>query len=425
MTSRPPPSLYSDDENNIQISYLDTQDIFPLIVDARINDENISEIIGDCLNELKYKLTPASPWDEEIILPDSLNEIMDITFNAIRNLYDNDEKYLSVSLADYFFNLCAKLSWKIIAVNGSKNLASEFLEILILKTREWEDSRGILIHKGTPYYFLTSIYLSMNDVDSGFASMFKAIEEDKRTKYDATNNYDEYKKSAAYKYASLLDDKFNYLYHSVMRIRSYIDGVINIFNQNTTYNLSLNDVDQKFLNNDDMEELKFVFVYVLEKFLKYHDQFSEFKLSNEFYELRNSSNIFELCIIVDKILEKKYESKYRITFPNRRLYLSGLVWCLFDDKGWITGINHAGELKDNLSPNILDMSPERTFHHITSGSATLSGVPISNEMGAILLTWRLRNWSAHTLKREKIFVSKYQELFERLMWAFLIAIEAI
>lgn len=350
---------------------------------------------------------------------------MDITFNAIITLYDNNKKGLSISLADYFFNNYKEISWNIIRTQGSKNLAGEFLEALLLKTIEWERRRKRLIHKGTPYYFLTSIYLAMNDIDSGFASMFKAIEEDKRTKVDATQNEDEYKKSAAYKYASLLDDKFNYLYQSVMRIRNYLSGILTTFNKNTIYNLTLNDIDKKFFDNDDLEELKFVFVYLMEKYLKYSAQFSELKISNEFYELRNSSNIFDLCIIIDKILENKYEHKYRITFPNRSLYLGGLIWCLFDDKGWISGIAHAGNLKRKLSPKILDMSPERTFYHITSGSVTLNGVSITNVMGVMLLVWRLRNWGAHTIKREKVFVNKYEEIFEKLLWSFLIAVESL
>lgn len=72
---------------------------------------------------------------------------------------------------------------------------------------------------------------------------------------------------------------------------------------------------------------------ILKKYIKYKQQFKELKISNQFYELINSNNLFNLCLLVDKILEVKYSTKHNRLFPNQRIYFGGLVWCLFHDKG--------------------------------------------------------------------------------------------
>ena len=428
MTKLPPREIHVYKKDHIEIEYFDIPDYdLPYILSIRVNDEDLRSSIYESLKGVSYRIQDISPWDENIYLPDNIDNIIEIFLPSIIYSCDNGEKLLSIAFADYFFNHFASFCWSVINTHGSKNIACKFLEILTSKIRTWELKEERLIHKGTPYYFLTALYFSMNDIDSGFASMFKAIEEDRRTKGGALEDIYAYKRSPAYMYASLIDNEQNYLYNSVKKLRDFLNHIIDEFNQFTSYNLSLEDLDIKFLNvlDNKIEEIKYLFIYGVEKYLKYKEQFKELQIENDFYKIKNSSNIFEFCLIADKILETKYETTYRNSYPGRPIYISGLILCLFNDKGWIPNIPEIRQFQNNLSPKVIQQDPKLMLHNLFNNPIYYNGIPINNEMRIMLLVWRLRNWGAHTIKKEEIFVTQYEDIVKWLLWSILIAIETL
>lgn len=425
MTIPPLSNMQIFEKDHITIGYIEINNISPLIVHVSINNTDLRVKLQNSITGTRYNVSFPPNLVDEIYLPPRISEDIFETCDEIKYLFENDEIEMAICVADYMYGVYTTYLNREIRQNSRKGYATRFLEKLVDITREWEIRNDFLIHKGSPYYFLTSFYLSVRDIDSAFASMFKAIEEDKRSKPLITGNADDYKDAPAYKYASLIDDDGNYLYESVVKIRTFLSNILSDHNNNATTLVSISDIDAKFLNNDDFEELKFVFVYNLEKYIKYVEQFKEFKLTNQFYELVNSNNIFDLCLLIDKILEKKYTTMYNHQFPGQRIYFGGLVWCLFQEKGWISGIQHAGVLKRQLSPQVLDMDPRNALSNLESNDVLLNDSPINYEMRLMLLVWKLRNYGAHTIKREQSFVEDYEKYMKWVLGALFTSIECL
>lgn len=160
-------------------------DPFPYVVDALIGSETVKSMIQSSLIQINITTRPNPLWGDEIMFPANFDTTVDRILSIVKRLEEDDYKEFSVSLADHFFNVCTGYWLGLIVSSRSKNLACKFLEALHSKVRDWEDGHDTRVHKGTPYYFLTSIYFSMGDLDSGFASMFKAIREDELSKDQA------------------------------------------------------------------------------------------------------------------------------------------------------------------------------------------------------------------------------------------------
>lgn len=399
-------------------------DPFPHVMRVISNSDDLSSSILKSLPAIKIGFDNRPPWRETVTFPGSFDKVLDEFFNVVAFLQDENEKIWAVSLSDHFFNFLSKYWGGLVQKQRSKNLASKFLEEAIVKVRSWEDSHNRRVHKGTPYFLLTSLYLSMGDIDSAYASTFKAIVEDRISKGEAIGDPHLYRKSPAYRYVSLEDNQANYLYNLVLKMRNFLNAQIFEFNKASVrvsgQEIELSMLDKKFFDNTDLEEIMFIFVYCIENFLKYKGQFGDLVIGNEFYQLRNASSIFDLCLVTDKILELKYGSR----FPEGQRTIGRLVWSLFDDKRWIQNIRNAGQLKRALTPSPF-REPDQSVPDLLAMNISINNNPISVEMTAMVLAWSLRNWGAHRIKRQKIFVTQYYGIVKWLIWSILVSVEAL
>jgi len=413
-------------KNGITIFYETvSNDPFPYVREVISNSENLTSMILGSLPAIKIGFGTYPPWTETVTFPNSFDLALEKFFKMVAFLQDKNEKIWAVSVSDHFFNLLSQYWQGLIQNQRSKNLALKFLEEVVSRVRNWEDSNKRRVHKGTPYFFLTSIYLSMGDIDSAYASTFKAIAEDRISKGEVIGDSHAYRKSPAYRYVSLEDNKANYLYNLVLKMRSFLDAQISEFNKTAmrapAQEIVLSMLDNKFFNNPNLEDIMFVFVYSIEKILKYKEQLGDLLIENEFYELRNSSNIFDLCLVTDKILELKYGSR----FPERQRTIGPFVWSFFSDKGWIKNIRNAGELAQALIPSILDREPDQSVPDLLEGRISLNNASLNVEMTSMILVWSLRNWGAHQIQRQKVFVTHYYEIVKWLIWSILLSLEVL
>ena len=380
-----------------------------------IKQYNSANFVGIC----KY-----GSYRERVSLDPQFRTFAHQIFDEIHNLQTNNLA-LSVGSADYFFNHVCGLYWDLIVNKGSKNLACAFLEEICLMVNKWEN-RSRRIHKGTPYYFLTFAYREMGDIDSAFASAFKAIHEDEKS-VDPILGAGSYKNSPAFKYASIVDDKANYLYDVVVEIRDMINMYITKFQSHVSYQFSIVDIDNKFLRGDpDLEDVAHFFVYTLESINKYLNQIPTLP-RNDFYKLKNSRDIFNLCLVIDKILQYKYESSFKSYRPGRSMYISDGIVLFFDEKGWIPALTNAQKRDPKSYMNIqppLPNSTTRKINKILSNTSllTFNGSPVNDEMRFMLLAHCLRNIGAHEIKKLSIFVSRYKKIVENLLFSVFVSI---
>ncbi len=203
--------IQSFDKDHISIGYAEINNL-SVMVYVTINNVDLRTKLQNSITGVRYTVSFPPNLTDTLELPSQISNDIFETCEEIKYLYENGEIERAIGVADYMFGVYTTYLDKVMQTNTSINYSTRFLEKIIDFTRDWEERNNFLIHKGSPYYFLTSFYLSVKDIDSAFASMFNAIEEDKRSKPLITGNDDDYKNAPAYKYASLVDDRDNYLH---------------------------------------------------------------------------------------------------------------------------------------------------------------------------------------------------------------------
>jgi len=382
---------------NLKIYYQTSPNSIPHVLKVEFNGKDLSQLINKYNSTNFVGIRKYGSYRERVSLDSQFRTFAYQIFDEIHNLQTTNLG-LSVGCADYFFNHVCSFYWDLIVNKGSKNLACAFLEEICLMVNKWEN-RSRRIHKGTPYYFLTFSYREMGDIDSAFASAFKAIQEDKKS-VDPILGVGSYKTSPAFKYASIIDDKANYLYDVVMEIRDMINEYISKFQGHVSYQFSITDIDNKFLQgNPDLEDVGHFFVYTLESINKYLNQIPTLP-KNDFYKLKNCRDIFNLCLVIDKILQHKYEAIFKNYRPRRPMYISDAIVLFFDEKGWIPTLTNAQKRNPKGNINIQPQLPNSTTQKINkilsnTYPLTFNGSTVNDEMRFMILAYCLRNIGAH------------------------------
>ena len=122
----------------------------------------------DVLNPIQIQFTP-----QGIQIPTTLTSILIELLDTINAIPPN-RRDLKLRLADCIFG-------HFLLNTGIPNpkLRAVFLQKLMKDVWSWETTHE-LVHKGTPYFFLTREFLSQGDIPSAYVYMFNAVEEDKR-----------------------------------------------------------------------------------------------------------------------------------------------------------------------------------------------------------------------------------------------------
>jgi hypothetical protein len=233
---------------------------------------------------------------------------------------------------------------------------------------------------------------------------------------------DKYKQSPAYKTATINDSKENTLYEIAVRpVRDLVSSHATDFSKSTGLVFSLNDFQSNFLDRPDLEKVVFFFVYNVYN----HVQRNRFKqaplfFENDFSKLRNLDSIFNMCLVIEEILQHKY-ARIRTNY-----YISDGVLDLAAANAWIpTGKTREETEKQffsKLTGVDLRLDPSATVPVILSGKITYDGGPLRPELRYLLLAWHLRNYGGHNVRAQDILVQSYDRIFEWLMFALFVSI---
>lgn len=377
---------------------------------------------------MKFNLGTTPPLFKEFMQLDfDFEKFAYEIFEKISNVYQTKPD-LALSLSDFFFNNACVLYWQLIN-QGNKNLARIFLEKMCLLTDNWEKQSDKINHKGTPYYFLTYTYRELGNIDAAFASAFKAIEEDKHN-MDPLFGDGTYKNAPAYKYISLKDDKQNYLIDAINELRNFLNNYINDFNKIEQF--SLQDIDSKIFQSDkgELEQIGHFLVYNLELISKYKNQITTLP-DNDFYRMKNIRDIFNLCLIIDKILQVKYEGVFNQYATDRNMYISDGTVLLFEDRHWIDQLVDDEREKPRLAlrtirpaiPDRLETIIDQLFTNPIQ--FTIKGKPFNKQMKIILFAYLLRNMGAHEIGKDDTYVKEYSQIIKWLLFAIFIAVNVL
>jgi hypothetical protein len=344
-------------------------------------------------------------------------------FDAIRSFDIVDGKYpLSASLANYYFERYTSL-WIPLLGQGKVTEAIDVMKLANQVVWDWEGrNRPYMVHKGTPYFFTGQSYLIAGNIDLAFLMVHNAIEEDKRNHTRLGLNYGT---APANSFASLnfnIQSSSMYGYVQVMKRR--LDNFIAVHNQfvSPSASFTYQTFEQKFLltANSNLDEVKFFFVYCLSSIINLETISNVRLLVNAFTRLRNVDLLFNLSLIVDKVLQDVFQGSYIGDGVLRLLRQSEQI--PESTKSQLESVL----TYQNGNPLKIDDDPDKVIPDLLSRTVRYRGSAVSPRMASLVSAWNLRNYGAHTVGGASAITStKYRETLELLMSALFFAVASI
>lgn len=351
-----------------------------------------TEIIGVWYSGADYRVILREKISEALSKSDGseLGNLCEVLFTAARQLDEDDhEAPLSIHLTNYCFETFGGL-WDDALQQGAGAVANTIMAIAAQIAWEWEGkNKPYQLHKGTPYYFLAMSFVLSGNVDSGFVMAHNALEEDRRTYpllgRDATE-------APAYSFAALdFSNLSGSMLPIVQEMQKYLEKYLANHNGSSGVGFKLADFSKKFLKNDVLEDVKFFFVYNLMLIINMNKLAHPRLLINSFTALRNIDLLFNLSLIIDKVLQHKYATEYmRNGVPSVLRDVDGIPDR--DHQSLLQALTYSDgrEFKVNDDPEIV-------IPALINGQVRYRGKASSPAMTAFLSAWNLRNYGAHNV----------------------------
>ena len=295
-----------------------------------------------------------------------------------------------------------------------------FWQTLMPTVWAWEDSHE-KVHKGTAYSFMAESYLGLGDIPSAYICFFNALEDDKENFPHIPKNL---KDASAYCTTSLVDNPTNFLYlRVVVPLRRYLQNFIQNYNVRTSRALTLQTLDQNFLQADSLEDVKRFFVATVHEIYHLAPLNSTRMINNDYSKLKIIDTLFNIGLIVDQILEHSFLQNY-----SGRKKMARAIYELALHLNWtsLQTSPNPGVFLKRVSPNLNSGTPDQIMPSLLDGSATFDNSPISDpRMLATFIAYHLRNYAGHHLEGSAILVNRYPEILNRIMDAVFVAIESL
>lgn len=383
--------------------------------DPSITDTNfVKGVIIDSLSLPNiFSVVPAIQG-QKVVLNQNLISTTNLIFDVAGMLKKSGEYKLAWHLLDHLFGYYGGF-WREMLKSGL-HVHGAILWINVCNlVWDWENKNNIKLHKGTPYHFLAQTLLEIGDIDTGFTLVFNAIEEDKRT-HSEVGNPEGYKLCPAYMFVTSVDDPNNSMYHLISEMIIKLQESFTDYNSKLGGQINSLDFDSKFLHEPSLQEAAFFFIFTLQQLIRHEKMTRPELLQNEFSKLRNLDFIFNMCLIVDKVLAKKYSTNPRDTIANN-------VFGYCRDKLSVQD-SDPGRFKKKLSINF-DDPPDTVVPVLLKYSLTYNGQPADKRMTTMVLAWYLRNYGGHNIKGQQILLTDFPKIVKQIMYALFMAVEAL
>lgn len=400
-------SLKSMSINGFDLEY----SIIDLKISVKYNENYMSNII----KLPTYKVNHYDPLNSIFRYDSEILQLADKVFDTMEMLYINGKHCVAALFASHFYELLGNLNVKFI-LSGNHVLSVPFWLSVINLVRAWEGKHpGISIHIGTPLYFLSEAYLLMQNNDLGFAYLIKSIEDDSELSHHCPMlNYP--KDEPAYLTACLIDNPNNHMYTFIVQpLRSEIENAIKKYNRLFGIKsrlASIIDFDSKFLQKQNttrirVEHIKYLFVLELIKLL----QLRNIRIDSRFLPTLLLNRLFGLSLVVDKLLYARYPLKPPKPPKKKERGKDPNMWACVTSYG----NSHNIRQKDLENLKLKTRSPEKALVMLLQRRSQEKFKVIPREMYPILISYIIRNTSAHKIQSVAVLSSQFDEILQSLM----------
>jgi len=292
---------------------------------------------------------------------------------------------------DNFFNNFTIL-WNQLLRTGQLNRAEELWKMAVSIALEWEEQhQGNHIHKGTPFYFWGMTAILRGDIDLGYALMHRAVEEDVR----ATGNA--FPGTPAFALVTLNSQKVDQAFRAwVLQKASFIENFLNNFRNMYQRNLTLNDVQNRFLLNPPNRDSVFLLSYAVARFLRL-EQIPQYALESEFASQLYLNLLFDITLVIDTAVKQHNPMHWR--FIEQATFLSQQAQLGITQ-------NALGEINGNFQNNF-----DGTLRALLDNNYTLQGGnQILNLERDLAVVYGIRNFAAHNLTTVRAVGERFKEI---------------
>lgn len=273
---------------------------------------------------------------------------------------------------------------------------------------EWEKNNSSRVHKGSPYFYLGTSYVTNRNIEKGFIYIHEAYEEDKKTYYeDHPDKVDELPKTPAYLTLSLNQSKLNYFRSWVIQITDYLeDEYINSFNKKYTENITFTDLSCKFLSNPQLNDLVFLFSYAISRIYDIEQNKHIYDKTNNLSSQIISQIYFDLLRIIEGLIFIKEVTKEK--------YFTGHIKYFAKESNIYsvdTTYKKIGEFEAERKNN-----PQKAFDELLSKNFSFSdGIRLNENEIDLILALGIRNYYAHNNEPLFVFCENKYDIFKRLV----------
>lgn len=334
-------------------------------------------------------------------------------FNVVKKMYSEGitERYSSLLVARLFEKLAGY--WSSLLSKNQDMVGITFWRNVLDIIKEWKkDNPDTFIHAGTPYYFLAETYFWVGDYDSAFTYLHNALQIDQQSW-----QWDDEGHIGAYSLAKLIDDPRTQMNYLTQDVRNELNKYIQKFNDEFG-DFTINEFDQKFLKNENKYGILGYF-FVVTFHVMIHDQRNAYLETpeNYFSKLRSLGIIFNLCLIIDKTLKKRFfQDDESAKIPEGIKELCSLnEWPDYErlHKDWIEQKKFDEKKPEHTIPLLLKKEERYGQNALPKGVYTM------------MLAHYCRNLGAHTLNDRSIFVVYNEQILKELMMALFLSVKSI
>jgi len=321
------------------------------------------------------------------------------------------EESSEVKSHERFFNNFTIL-WQILIQNGSFFFAEQIWQLAVQIATYWEtlNQSKYKIHKGAAYYFWAITCILKEDLEKGFLLMHQALDEDKK------NRPNDLTYTPAYAFVRLdYSRQEQYFRNKILEVTEFLEQQLKLYCSSRNGTLSLDQLKSKFLDNMDLMDETFLFVYHLFHIKKLLSESSQGLTQNIYGSILMMQIIFTFILVIDNVIKKKYKSKD----PHKQA-LVHLLEYLSNESNLTMDIGKLKEIANRANKDLQSVLIDLLNSKPIFKNSKLK--EIENDIGIV---YALRNPAAHKICDRPFIHQNFKQIVDRLFNVFYLVVEKL
>lgn len=311
------------------------------------------------------------------------------------------------TLQDRFFSNFGPLA-SLHFSNEHWHRAENVWRMALKPAREWESQHpGEFIHKGTPFYFWGMAAISRGELDSGYALMHQALEEDIRT-HNTRNP-----QTPAFAFAILDYDNVNQAFrHWSLSLAQFLDGFLTSYHASRSRTLQLDEFRMRFLVSPPSLDVVFLFAYTLGRFFLL-SRVPDYALRSRFAGQLETNLLFNLILVIDATIRAHNPGQQN--FSMHAVFLSGQATLGLNQQMLQQQVNQA--FQNDFEATLTDL--------LDGGFRFQDGSSPSPMAADLAIAYGLRNYGAHNASSMPTVWQRFLDIRQSLLNVLFLTVEVL